>query len=762
MSRTRVGIVAFAAFVLSSCSDDILFEPNLADKAIDSSTTQLAVLSVHPWEEIAPLMKPNFELGPTEALDRVLPTTSAFTQKILDVFAASAGVAISSKTGREQVNSEAKPEDKQLSRTAPPVLFKVNEDGSLSTATLPDGFKITNADSEKINTKIPGEKDPIIQYQLANALMQEVAQLNSMVERIATREGYEPYLVRMQLTNMPLVRHQPYDVYANLSFINDYYSGQHEAKKNKEQPLVIPLLVTDNIEGSLQSRTARVIRQFSLALDFAFKGIAGDLDTVRLRDKLDSILGVEQNSLYTIGRTSENSIQVRLGAPFNPTARYAMVPRTHNISLVVMVHRGHLSSGRSAKKKHGPQVKVYMTTQLRNATDRKNVLKHSSRRDQLAMYAPLKRYFERDDRKKRSNKSLYDLMDQIFAAVSENNYKKFEAIASEGNPSGWYINTEDTARFIWAEMSKIIAHSRFAFAAFELPEPIRPKIANSLIKNVNRHGTNWAQDECIDAWAGMAATAHLENQDLAGDDYGQTHAVLFDSTGGTHVQLGNVSGISHDRLNAVLVARNQDGQRLEIPANKVSVQKLGTSNATPDVLNLHFPHLTSLNIRDVNPQGSYLKMTYAPPKWRSRNRPYRYAVCALKYASANTPGSGVPAPLIGSLPGTNIEIDGANAVITFTDVDDLNKERLDVSLVLGNEFRIKPVAAVEYDSYTRKLVLKFKADTIKKFVSATASDPKSIQSFDLEIVVNPTYSEALRGHKRRKLQVGAIKYLPSG
>lgn len=761
MLRAGVSLLALGTLALASCSDDILFEPNLTDNAFDASTTQLAVLSVHPWEEIAPQMKPNFELTAEEAKKQVLPTTSAYEQRILDLFTASAGIAASSQTGREQAASGAGASDKQLAVPTPTLVTSIAANGNVTTAATPsDVFKLTNDPNNRITANVAEEQDPIITHQLANALLQEVAQLNTMVERIATREGYEPYLVRMQLTNMPFVRHQPYDIYVNLSFFNDTLrdaNGAVRRDQNADQPLVIPLLVTDNIEGSLQSRTARVIRQLSVAFKFALEGVAGNLDAVRLKDKLDAVLGVDQNSLFTIGRSSENSIQVRLGAPLNPTSRYAMVPRTHNISLVVMVNRKHLMAGRDAKWMKGPQVKAYMTTEYRNATDRDNVLKGLTRADQLAAYQPIEHLLQREPGSSRSHQSKIELLDKIFGVVGENNYKKFESVAGPGNGTGWYIAAEDTARFVWAEMAKVVAKSRFAFATFELPAPIEPKIANSLIRRVkdgSSSRSDWARNACGDAWSGMADAKTVRDDDLAGDDYGPTHALLVNTGAGTNVQIGNISGFSDDRLNAVLVVRNQNSERLEIPARRVNIHKLGSDVATPDVLDLEFPPLAALNISGIKSQGSYLRMTYAPPKWRSRNGPYRFVVCALKYASPSNAVAGVVAAAVTGLPAKTFDINSSDAVLEFTDVDDLDDAKLEILLQSAEGYFLKPKEGKKYDDLTRTLTLKFD----KSIVSKLANSNKS--TFSLNIIVNPTYSEALRGYKRRRIQTGDITYLP--
>jgi hypothetical protein len=313
-------------------------------------------------------------------------------------------------------------------------------------------------------------------------------------------------------------------------------------------------------------------------------------------------------------------------------------------------------------------------------------------------------------------------------------------------------------------MAKIVSKSKNAFATFELPAPIEPKIANSLIRRIkdgSASRSDWARNACGDAWSGMADAKSIRDDDLAGDDFGPTHAVLVDTGAGTNVQIGNISGFSEDRINAVLVARNQNGERLEIPAQHAKVHKLGSGVATPDVLDLQFPHLAGLNITNIKSEGSYLRMTYGPPKWRSRNGPYRYVVCALKYASGrNGATADLGAPNIGTLVGTNLLMGSADAVIQYSGVDDLAANRLDAALELANGYRLRPKQNPAYDPDTRKLEIKFDAEVIKKVTAADADKIAKPGFFKLELILNPTYSEALRGYKPRTIPTGGITYVP--
>jgi hypothetical protein len=54
----------------------------------------------------------------------------------------------------------------------------------------------------------------------------------------------------------------------------------------------------------------------------------------------EQVLGRDLNSLLTVARLSENTLRIRIGAVQEATANYAMVPRNHNITLLLMVPDG--------------------------------------------------------------------------------------------------------------------------------------------------------------------------------------------------------------------------------------------------------------------------------------------------------------------------------------------------------------------------------------------------------------------------------------
>lgn len=104
-----------------------------------------------------------------------------------------------------------------------------------------------------------------------------------------------------------------------------------------EAPSISPLFVTDNLEGSIHGHTTESIRQLMAMVVVLSNNFAANASTRFRSDLLRSVLGRDLNSLLTVARINDNTIRVRLGAVQAPTGSYAMVPQTHNVTLLVMV-----------------------------------------------------------------------------------------------------------------------------------------------------------------------------------------------------------------------------------------------------------------------------------------------------------------------------------------------------------------------------------------------------------------------------------------
>jgi hypothetical protein len=303
----------------------------------------MAVLAVAPWDEYVADLQPGFSLKPEDALKQAGSTTAAMERKLLDMLKVVARVATpststsASDTTTSTESTDAAGEttttrDRTRERTeteAPGTApeFQPSLPGDKSAGAL-DGIEELTGQKPVLGTAA------LAQYNLATALMQEVKLLNRYVKDATQRNGYVPYVVRMQVSLMPTVRNAPYDAYSTISFFPPEGSEAYAGRQSL--PVVIPLLVTDDMEAIMASDSAEVVRQYALAISALIRGFSASADVERYTDELVTTVTRDYNSLYSVARQTDNSIRVRMGARFHSTRRHFMVPQTHNVTLLLL------------------------------------------------------------------------------------------------------------------------------------------------------------------------------------------------------------------------------------------------------------------------------------------------------------------------------------------------------------------------------------------------------------------------------------------
>lgn len=406
-SRPYLFVLMSFALGISGCNDkgtedDLHNQVFLPADQPSAGAVNLAVTFVAPWNDFVDVLSPGFTLTGDSAVNKVLPQTTVLEEKLLDALGVSAklGLPTTSITRSSTLSDDTSSNvttaqgvtssDGTVSQTTNNEVTKETAPGTVpsnSGVTLPSR-KAGDLPGLPTNGDKSLHHDPMLEYTAATALFQEVQLLNRYVQNAAQKHGYQPYIVRLQLGVVPYARNQPYDVYTSLSFfpepskplrayedvnldLNVYPPKLYGAYKklaaliaDNQKAFVVPLLVTDNLEGTLKSRSVDAIRQLSFALSFLVQGIAGEVGLEKLREDLQSVSGTDINGLLTVGQVSDNTIQVRLGAARQPSAGYAMIPRTHNISVLLMVPNDFARGGG-----FDPNVKVIGRTTMRHATN---------------------------------------------------------------------------------------------------------------------------------------------------------------------------------------------------------------------------------------------------------------------------------------------------------------------------------------------------------------------------------------------------------
>lgn len=309
-----------SSFFLFGCSNIISDRQEFFPPANQSeaATTHLAVLARTPFnDEVIKALSPNFAIDGKTAFEQSVPLTGLF----VDLLRREIRAAVSVKaipSGDPEVKDPDKPE-------APaPKAAKAPESKDISAS------------------------DPFTRYSSANALVQEVKNLNNYLRSVPQLDGHTPYLVRLQLSVIPKRRNLPYDVFSDLSVFADTSASavsflaqraRTDGGITDEQVLVpaIPLFATENIERGLDQRSRELLRSVAASGSGALGNVS--LGGTASAAQEQSVGGVANdfNGLFTIGSVTANVLRVRLGAAQNAANSYEMIPRTHNITLLLLV-----------------------------------------------------------------------------------------------------------------------------------------------------------------------------------------------------------------------------------------------------------------------------------------------------------------------------------------------------------------------------------------------------------------------------------------
>jgi hypothetical protein len=338
------------------------YSPRRVSTLEEAGSTHIAVLSVAPWAAYRDAIQPQFALTADAALQQVLPNTADYQQQILEAF------ALRLKAGLPGTSTSATTLAQQETGLAPTVKSDVTQAtvpgavSKLDSGSAPTSGSASGSPGSALGT--PLTCDPMMKYWAALALYQEVQLVNRYVRDAAISADYVPYLVRLQVTFMPRTRNEPYDVYASISFFKDDFPeyfvdspcgpgkpprtedlvaeltkkfGSWKGESSTRDVRIIPLLVTDDIETAIESRSVEQLRQFTLALEAMVQGVSVGADAQHSYDKLQAVVAHNYNSQFTVARASENTLRVRFGAAQQAAAHYAAIPQTHNVTLLVLV-----------------------------------------------------------------------------------------------------------------------------------------------------------------------------------------------------------------------------------------------------------------------------------------------------------------------------------------------------------------------------------------------------------------------------------------
>jgi|GEM_PF-2574109 hypothetical protein len=375
-----------AAVVGLTVSCDQLTNPVTVSEQDQAASIEISVSGVVPWSQVSASLAPGFSLNGDGAVTKVLPTTALLTSQVLNAFGISGGIGLVQTSSNYQGTTTGGPSGTTTTST------QTNSSAPGTAPAAPTGVPAgAPTIPPAVSTGGTVGVDPVLQYQAARDLYEAVQLMNQEVQSAASFHCYVPFLVTLKLGVM-LYRPNPgYTVHSQVAFFEQSpapqgqqnnppptplrqqptpasaYSTQAAADNQCAQvsgvPRIVPILATDDIERTLESRAVESAAQIGLAVSAMVHGIGVLGGINNLNQTIESISGQDFNSRLSVVRQAENVLYVRIGASQQGSAGQALVGQNYDIATILLVPRSYLPDNASTL----PDINVVTYDQFRDA-----------------------------------------------------------------------------------------------------------------------------------------------------------------------------------------------------------------------------------------------------------------------------------------------------------------------------------------------------------------------------------------------------------
>jgi len=442
---------------------------------------------VAPWDEVKKSLQPNFELAAQTALEEVLPVSASMS----DLAYLGLGARFSSTLSTPTASDGAT--------------------GSSQDKILPERKSL--GEESKNSKNISLKSEPLLRYLAATALLQEVQLLNQYLNYAPIPKSYVPYLVRLQISLMPSRRDMPYDAYTLLSFFQEPIKptdqpsiplkgekycksvgaptqSKNTAEGTTQIPLVIPLLVSDSLEAASSARSREMLLSLALGLSAATQGAGATAGVESALNKLQSSTSNDLNSLFSVARVSPNTLRVRMGAYRNGVKTYTMVPRTHTVSVLVLVPDSYFCIGGISAEEIS--LVVISKTNFVNVLNGERL--NERKREEALNHARefIQSYLAQD------TQCNYKCLTDLLNATHQNDLEAFIKTAKQ------YKIPAQSQYSMWVDLNHARCGGMYTVALFPVPAPKAPSGPTP-----HKDKTGWLKDDGKDK---TTATIALTNE----------------------------------------------------------------------------------------------------------------------------------------------------------------------------------------------------------------------------------------------------------
>jgi hypothetical protein len=338
----RHAACAAAAAALSGCpSVPALFQQKTVETSQEAANVYVSAYPVVPWSEISDKLEPKHALTTEQARTLAAVTTQAQVSQFLSTFSAGLGIGLPARSDSATRSSttDASGTTEQASTSSSRGTGTVPSSSGQAPSAITDAALA--ADLSRLPPTLAVDASTLLTagtgvYQLAQIL-------DHQISKAFYPAGYQAHLLTFQIALQPKARNLPYDAYVDLALYPADWavalraSSEVNEKAGGLPPVVVyPLVISDAMESASTARSIEVIRQAALQLSGVVGRFGVSAGAGGGSDALDAVIGQTRNSIVAVGRVSNHALRIRLGAQNSGSAGVAMVPRTHNISVVVL------------------------------------------------------------------------------------------------------------------------------------------------------------------------------------------------------------------------------------------------------------------------------------------------------------------------------------------------------------------------------------------------------------------------------------------
>jgi hypothetical protein len=611
LGSRSVPIVAVSALLAACMASRPPASPSYESKSRQEAAAIAISATAIPWSSISSAFEPNFTISGDAAVSDVAPVVSRIQEQVLDELAFSAQLGIgraaslsqpagksekpSAKTS-DDTDSTADGSQKGETTTSSPSSPSSSNGSTKGSAQPSKGSAQPSATSTSDPTL-----DPILKYQAALALYQEVQLLNNEIQRIAARNCYAPFMVHIKVAILPYKQQLPYDLHARIAFFGKVapgagaqsgFGGQMNSASTSAEsaplgsslfgsspgytentqtcdddrgrqlmPEVVPILVTDDVERAVKSKTLETARELALALNLLAPAASAGAALHDLQQSLSSNLGQQINSRLTVTRQANNTLYARIGAAEDPTSGLNLIGQTYDISALLLVPKLYF-------ERMGPyqsqvaELQVITYSELRNPRTGESLPDTQKSAEELsttsiedALQDVNQSWAANWKTLTQQDKSKADaISNELLLGIQRSDFTLFSAALQQ---AGAVPNDDDRYRTVWTRLTQLLSDTAYGSTIIELhgPAPISFVIPPEPIALLDDGSSSVVQLSGVNGITSSGINARLVIQAPVAVSLDALSVVVDPKSGNLVVTFPSLkaSGISESKIKASLV-----------------------------------------------------------------------------------------------------------------------------------------------------------------------------------------------------------------